>query len=213
MRYRPDVFCVLFTKPLISILFILQVMSFLGNYEHWATVNDGVYTVYDQKYRNGRTKEDLLQVVRKKAPPDVVAMVKVGRTFDKQVVVVGTPSCILRGFVSGRKERHSRGDFYYRNDKSRSPVRFFLDLDPVLPGVLTSAEDVRAAETRFDSYLALLVSSIQDIVARTSDLPDDTTVFVDRQIRGGYKCSAHIIWNGCNVASSLVLKRYLQLHQ
>lgn len=185
-------------------------MSFLGKYERYASVNDGVYTVYDQKYRNGRTKEDLLQVVRKKAPPDVVAMVKVGYTFDKQLVVVGTPSCILKGFVAGRKQRHSYGEFYYRNDKSRSPVRFFLDLDPVLPGALTSPEDVRAAETRFDSYLALLVSSVQDIVASSSDLPDDTTVFVDRQIRGGYKCSAHIVWNGCNVASSLVLKRYSQ---
>lgn len=187
-------------------------MSFLGKYERCASVNDGVYTVYDQKYRNGRTKEDLLQVVRKKAPPDVVAMVKVGHTFDKQLVVVGTPSCILKGFVAGRKQRHSYGEFYYRNDKSRSPVRFFLDLDPVLPGALTSPEDVRAAETRFDSYLALLVSSVQDIVASSSDLPDDTTVFVDRQIRGGYKCSAHIVWNGCNVASSLVLKRYSQSH-
>lgn len=142
--------------------------------------------------------DDLLDKVSKLQEDGIAVVAGAKDEFKNHAIFVGDA-----GFedylMKGDRVLRYGFDLYYRHAKLvDAPVRLFLDLDPVLP----EGHGIEGTEGAFEAFLVQLVGLFIDLLGAEGTLDataNDPSIKIDyglRQIKGGVKCSAHIVFCG-----------------
>lgn len=165
----------------------------LKGYLNKPSINKGI------KSRKFEGREQKLSTIRSLNIDELqnAVIVKEGN-WNKQQDVFGTAEEICNN-------ARSKQELYYRNTKGGAPVRFFLDLDPVI----TVRDDrVEAVKIKWELFLQKFVDAASDVLG----VSDDSHVFVDHGIRDKgarlIKLSAHIVWRDVIFPNTASLKTY-----